>query len=119
MADNLRQPQGNEFEQLLGKGLNLLQSPDAGGWTDHNLHDPGITVLEALAFAMSELQMKGETDMQDLYAPFIAAPGGTPLLHGKKPCSDRHSPVLIIASCFPELKTSGRLNLFRMYARQD
>ena len=84
MADNLRQPQGNEFEQLLEKGLNLLQSPDAGGWTDHNLHDPGITVLEALAFAMSELQMKGETDMQDLYAPFIAATSGTPLLHGKK-----------------------------------
>jgi hypothetical protein len=31
----------------------------APDWTMHNTHDPGITVLEALAYALTELQYRG------------------------------------------------------------
>jgi len=31
-------------------------------WTDHNTHDPGITVLEALAYALTDLQHRSALD---------------------------------------------------------
>lgn len=35
-------------------------------WTDHNLHDPGITLLEALCYAITELGLRTGMEMRDL-----------------------------------------------------
>jgi len=37
--------------QSLAGALAREMARVAPGWTDHNVHDPGITVLEALAYA--------------------------------------------------------------------
>ncbi|MBL7803983.1 MAG: hypothetical protein JNL02_09630 [Saprospiraceae bacterium] len=37
-------------------------------WSDHNLHDPGITLLEHLAYAISDLSYRLGFDMADLLA---------------------------------------------------
>lgn len=35
-------------------------------WTDHNAHDPGITLLEAFSYAMTELGLRLQLDIADL-----------------------------------------------------
>jgi len=39
---------------------------DTTSWTDHNLHDPGITLLEHLAYAISDLRYRLGFEMEDL-----------------------------------------------------
>lgn len=54
------------FERLREEGLALVQRISGGIWTDHNLHDPGITVLEQLCFALTELVYRAEFPVADL-----------------------------------------------------
>lgn len=35
-------------------------------WTDHNVHDPGITILEACSYAITELGLRLQLDVADL-----------------------------------------------------
>ena len=37
-------------------------------WTDHNAHDPGITILEQIAFALSDLGYRLNFKVEDLIA---------------------------------------------------
>lgn len=43
------------FEALRAQGLALLQDLAGRRWTDHNLHDPGITLLEQLCFSLTDV----------------------------------------------------------------
>ncbi|PTT90905.1 hypothetical protein DBR42_04970, partial [Pelomonas sp. HMWF004] len=43
------------FEALRERGVALLQSLTGRVWTDHNLHDPGITLLEQLCFGLTDI----------------------------------------------------------------
>jgi uncharacterized protein len=50
-------------------------------WTDHNLHDPGITMLELLAYALTELAYRHTLPLEDL----LAAPEGlAPQFHAPR-----------------------------------
>lgn len=60
------------FERLLAQGLQQLQQLGGKVWTDHNLHDPGITVLEQLCFALTELGYRAELPIAD----HLAGPDG-------------------------------------------
>lgn len=60
------------FERLLAQGLQRLQEASGRLWTDHNLHDPGITVLEQLCFALTELAYRADQPVQD----HLAGPDG-------------------------------------------
>ncbi len=44
-----------DFERLREEGMHLLQKLSGKIWTDHNLHDPGITILEILCYALTDL----------------------------------------------------------------
>lgn len=46
---------GIGFAELRARGLALLQSLSGQVWTDHNLHDPGITLLEQLCFGLTDI----------------------------------------------------------------
>lgn len=59
---------GLNFNALSDEGLQLLRRYAADTWTDHNAHDPGITMLEALAYALTELGARAELDIRDLLA---------------------------------------------------
>ena len=39
-----------------------------GAWTDFNLHDPGITILEVLCYALTDLVYRTSYSMPDLLA---------------------------------------------------
>lgn len=60
------------FERLLAQGLRQLQQLSGKVWTDHNLHDPGITVLEQLCFALTEMGYRAELPIAD----HLAGPDG-------------------------------------------
>lgn len=57
-----------DYSRLRETGLELIRQIAADTWTDHNLHDPGITMLEALCYALTELGLRTGMDMQDLVA---------------------------------------------------
>ena len=53
---------------LREEGIQHLQTLVGDTWTDHNLHDPGITILEQLAFALADLNYRTAFDIKDLLA---------------------------------------------------
>ncbi|MDQ2088737.1 hypothetical protein [Marimonas arenosa] len=57
-----------DFERLRETAMERVRTLAAGTWTDHNHHDPGITVMEAFCYAMTELGLKLDLDMADLLA---------------------------------------------------
>ncbi|MBI3525621.1 MAG: hypothetical protein HY066_14065 [Betaproteobacteria bacterium] len=46
---------GLDFDGLREEGIRLVQETSGDIWTDYNLHDPGVTVLEALCYALTDL----------------------------------------------------------------
>ncbi len=54
------------FEFLLAKGISLLQKLTGNVWTDYNIHDPGITILEQLCFAFTDLSYRSGFHIEDI-----------------------------------------------------
>lgn len=54
------------YAALREGGMELIQQWAKETWTDHNVHDPGITLLEAFSYAMTELGFRLQLDMADL-----------------------------------------------------
>ena len=54
------------YEQLRDFGLDYIRKISSGRWTDFNAHDPGVTALEALALAVSDLSYRSSFQMADL-----------------------------------------------------
>ncbi|OIQ03312.1 MAG: hypothetical protein AUK36_03540 [Zetaproteobacteria bacterium CG2_30_59_37] len=46
---------GLDFESLFRQGLSIVQEVSGKNWTDYNQHDPGVTILEALCYVLTEL----------------------------------------------------------------
>ncbi|ETX04010.1 MAG: hypothetical protein ETSY2_31285 [Candidatus Entotheonella gemina] len=46
--------------------MELIRQLARETWTDHHVHDPGITLLEAFIYAMTELGFRIQLDMPDL-----------------------------------------------------
>lgn len=57
-----------DYAQLRELGLTYIQELGADLWTDYNIHDPGITILEALCYAITELGYRTSLPMKDLLA---------------------------------------------------
>jgi len=55
-----------DYEFLRAEGLKHIESLSHDLWTDYNAHDPGITILEALCYAITELGYRCGFDMKDL-----------------------------------------------------
>ncbi len=51
---------------LYAQGLEHLRTLARQTWTDHNLHDPGITVLELASYALSDLAYRVALPLADL-----------------------------------------------------
>lgn len=54
---------------LYAEGLAELRRLSGRRWTDHNLHDPGITTLELVTWALAELGYRADLPLSDLLAP--------------------------------------------------
>ena len=53
------------FDRLRAEGLHWLQVVGGRIWTDHNLHDPGITLLEQVCFALTDLAYRADFPVAD------------------------------------------------------
>ncbi|MDH3974147.1 MAG: DUF1508 domain-containing protein [Deltaproteobacteria bacterium] len=47
-------------------GIELLEKLAAKLWTDYNSHDPGVTILELLCYAITELSYRTSYDIKDI-----------------------------------------------------
>ena len=54
------------YDFLRAEGLRLLQSLAGEVWTDYNAHDPGITLLEQLCYAITDVAYRIDLDIGDL-----------------------------------------------------
>ena len=64
---NKEYPKSMDFAFLKREGIEMLQKLSGKIWTDYNLHDPGITILENLCFALTELGYKTNFNIEDLF----------------------------------------------------
>jgi hypothetical protein len=53
---------------LFALGLDHVRRLSRRQWTDHNIHDPGITTLELLAYALTDLTYRARYPLEDLLA---------------------------------------------------
>jgi len=54
--------------QLFAIGLDRARRLSHQTWTDHNTHDPGITILELLAYGLTDLAYRAGYPIEDLLA---------------------------------------------------
>lgn len=57
-----------DYTLLREEGLKHIEDLASAIWTDYNTHDPGITILEALCYAITELGYRTSFDIKDLIA---------------------------------------------------
>ncbi|HKY16505.1 MAG TPA: hypothetical protein VJM33_16380, partial [Microthrixaceae bacterium] len=66
----------SDFYELRRNGIGHIERTGAAEWTDYNTHDPGITILESLAYTITELAYRSGFPIEDILAS--AATGATP-----------------------------------------
>jgi len=55
-------------QQLFALGLEHVRRLARRRWTDHNTHDPGITILELLCYALTDVGYRAAFPIEDLLA---------------------------------------------------
>lgn len=55
-------------QRLYAIGLEHIRNLSSRVWTDHNIHDPGITTLELLCYALTDLAYRAQLPIEDLLA---------------------------------------------------
>lgn len=53
------------FARLRAEGIEISQELSGLGWTDYNFHDPGVTILEQVCFALTDLIYRTKFDVAD------------------------------------------------------
>ena len=66
--NNPKFPNYLNFQTLRDIGIAHLQDLSGKLWTDYNDHDPGVTILEVLCYAITDLGYRNNLDIQDLLA---------------------------------------------------
>lgn len=56
------------FDTLRSSSIEYLGKLSGKVWTDHNVHDPGITILEVLIYALLDLGYRTNLPVQDLFS---------------------------------------------------
>ena len=79
-----------DYAFLRQEAMTHIQRLSGKVWTDHNLHDPGITTLELLAYAITDLGYRTEYAVKDLLAE-----------HSPNDATQNHYTAAQILSCNP------------------
>jgi len=67
-TDPPQSPPALDYAGLRQEGIELIARLAGKRWTDFNSHDPGVTILEALCYALTDLGYRINYDMRDLLA---------------------------------------------------
>ncbi len=65
--NNFPQP-AMDFFGLRNSAIDYLQQLAGEQWTDYNEHDPGVTILDQLCYAVTDLSYRTNYDIKDLLA---------------------------------------------------
>ena len=57
-----------DFNFLRTKGQEYIESLGRKLWTDYNIHDPGITILELLCYAITDLGLRLDLPIEEILA---------------------------------------------------
>ncbi len=63
------------FDTLREIGIKHFEKMGSALWTDYNLHDPGVTILEVLCYAITDLGYRTNFSMADILASSQNHPG--------------------------------------------
>lgn len=55
-----------DYYRLRREGIGFIEKMASRLWTDYNTHDPGITILEAFCYALTDLGYRTGWDIKDL-----------------------------------------------------
>lgn len=55
-----------DYKALRRQGLKHIEALASDFWTDYNVHDPGITILELLCYAITDLGYRSQQDIRDI-----------------------------------------------------
>ena len=55
----------SSFERLREEGVRLAQAASGDRWTDYNLHDPGVTLLEQLCYGLTDIAYRIDFPVAD------------------------------------------------------
>ena len=58
-----------DYSFLRKKGQEYIEQLSSQIWTDYNEHDPGITILEMLCYAITDLGMRMDMPIENILAP--------------------------------------------------
>lgn len=75
------------YADLRAQGIRHIERMTGREWTDFNAHDPGITLLEALCYVLTDLAYRTEHDIPDLLAD-----------RGADPYESLHAPADILTT---------------------
>lgn len=64
----IRNEYGKDYSFLRASGLKYIESLAHKLWTDYNTHDPGVTVLEMLCYAITDLGYRISMPVEDILA---------------------------------------------------
>lgn len=70
--DRLREDPPFGYADLRRRGIAFTQALSGDTWTDYNHHDPGVTLLEAICFTLTEGVFAAQLPVEDL----LTAPDG-------------------------------------------
>lgn len=59
-------PPSQDYAFLRSAGLRSIERLANAVWTDYNVHDPGVTLLELMAYAITDLGMRAAYPVRDL-----------------------------------------------------
>ncbi|MCP4699275.1 MAG: hypothetical protein GY862_20870 [Gammaproteobacteria bacterium] len=76
-----------DYAFLRREGIRHLERLAGQLWTDFNAHDPGITILEQVCYALTDLAHRIHYPLPDLLSS-----------HGAKPYDSLYGPVQILPS---------------------
>ncbi|MEM6268465.1 MAG: hypothetical protein AAF998_03465 [Bacteroidota bacterium] len=91
-----------DFDHLQSTGIEALQQLSGKIWTDYNVHDPGVTLVEILSYAITELGFRTRFPVKDL----LTSPG-----EEKAPTSAFFAPDQILPSAAVTAEDYNRLFL--------
>lgn len=101
--DSSSAPLSQQFAALLQEGIALCQQYGGALWTDYNEHDPGLTILEQLCYALTDCGYRLSYSIEEILAeqPQAAQAGQTSLFTGDR-----------VLSCEPLTERDYRKQLY-------
>jgi hypothetical protein len=90
-----------DFALLRAAGIKHIEELGSDLWTDYNAHDPGITILEALCFVLTDLGYRTNFDVKDLLTRSTEAKNGEQKTIFQLPFDDNFFTAAEVLSCNP------------------